>query len=183
MAHSWEGRRSGRRRRGSAPPDPEDRQRLTAELVGHLARRERTSKEAAAYLTRRGYRAELIDEALRRAVVEGWIDDRRFADLLVRERRRWRPMSRWALLRELESKGVPSAAAEAALASCDPPWDDQAMAQAALAGRCHRWPAAERWRKAAAFLQRRGFGTDVIRAALVSVPLCEDGEGRGVGES
>ena len=38
-------------------------------------------------------------------IAEGLIDDRRFAELFVRDRRRLHPMSRAALLRELRGKG------------------------------------------------------------------------------
>lgn len=171
------------RARRAAAPSPDDRERLTADLARHIARRERTCREAIEYLTRRGYRADLAEEVVNLAVAQGLIDDRRFADMYVRDRRRLRPMSRWALVRELGQKGVAPEAAEDALAACDPPWDDLEMALEALSTRFARWPAEGRLRKAAGFLQRRGFSSAIIRAALERVTAQDEGgEGTGLYE-
>ncbi len=155
-----------RRRAAVTAASPDDRERLTADLARHIARRERTCREAIDYLVRRGYRADLVEEAVNMAVAQGLIDDRRYADMYVRDRRRLRPMSRWALVKELEQKGVGPDAAEEAVAASEPPWDDLTMALEALSGRYRRWPADSRWRKASGFLQRRGFSGAIIRAAL-----------------
>lgn len=155
----------GRRRRPRAP-EADDRDQLTGDLVRQLARRERTRQEMVTYLRRRGYLPDLIEEAVSRAVGEGLIDDRRYAQMYLRDRRRLRPMAGRAVLRELRERGVSPAEAEEVLAASDPPWDDTELAWDAISGRFRRWAPETRWQRASGFLRRRGFGSDVIRATL-----------------
>jgi len=118
------------------------------------------------YLRRRGYLPDLIEEAVSRAVDEGLIDDRRYAEMYLRDRRRLRPMAGRAVLHELKEKGVSPVQAQEALEACDPPWDDFELAWDAIAGRFVRWAPEQRWQRASGFLRRRGFGSDAIRASL-----------------
>ncbi len=151
---------------------------LRADLLRYLRVRERTLQEVGTYLKRRGHAAELISRAVDEAQAAGFVDDRRFADMFLRDRRRLRPMSRAAVLRELRQRGVPDDVAQESLAACDPAWDDNEMAYAAVQRRWARWPEERRWEKGAGFLRRRGFNGGIARAALERAQNGAEAEGR-----
>jgi len=161
--------RPGKTRRGAhEQPETEQagRARLQRDVVRFLRVRERTQAEVARYLTRRGHPAERIRAALEELLESGLVDDRRFAELYLRDRRRLHPLGRRAALRELTAKGVARALAVEVLEACDPPWDERELARAAVERRWARWPAQERWRRGGRFLAGRGFDTAVIREVL-----------------
>jgi len=158
----------------------EARRRLRQDLVRFLKLREHTRREVADYLARRGHDRELRTAALGEAVTAGLIDDRRFAEVFLRDRRRLHPMSREAVRRELRARGVAAELAEEALADCDPPWDDEVVAVELLAARWARWAPGDRRRRAERFLAARGFTRGVIRTALQGRVEAGDGA-EGIG--
>ncbi len=162
----------------SPPQDATEKVRL--DLLRYLRVREHSRQEVARYLRRRGHAPALIDRALDETAEAGLVDDRRFADLFLRDRRRLHPMSRSAVLRELRKRGVDSDTSREALATCDPPWDDEQMAWQAAARRWPRWRAERRRVQAASFLARRGFGGGVVRATLEKLEAAGDGSGEDV---
>jgi regulatory protein len=162
----------------SPPEDATEKVRL--DLVRYLRIRERSRQEVARYLRRRGHAQALIHRALDETVEAGLVDDRRFADLFLRDRRRLHPMSRSAVLRELRKRGVDADTSREALATCDPPWDDEQMAWQAAARRWPRWKPESRRQQAASFLARRGFGGGVVRATLEKLEAAGDEPGEDV---
>ncbi len=163
MSFSWSGsgsRARSRRSSGNRETDPE--KRLQSDLLRYLKMRERSAWELRFYLKRRGHQDDRIEKAVTEACECGYINDARFADMFLRDRRRLRPMSRAAVLRELKQKGVEPETAAAALAGADPPWDDYESAFDAVNRRWCRWNHQGRRQKAAGFLKRRGFSGSVI---------------------
>ncbi|MBD3235100.1 MAG: hypothetical protein GF330_00150 [Candidatus Eisenbacteria bacterium] len=152
--------------RDDATAEAELQRRLRRDLNRYLRIRERSRYEVQLYLTRRGYPAALRAAALDDLEAERLIDDRRFAEMFVRDRQRLRPMSARMVLRELRARGVSEQTARDALAACEPPWEDAQMADALLSGRWTRWSAEQRGRRAAQLLRRRGFSSEQIRAAI-----------------
>ena len=150
----------GRPRPGGGEPG------LQADLLRHLEIRERPRRELITHLERRGHDAAAIVEEVRAAEAAGWVDDRRFAEMFLRDRRRFRPESGAAVLRALRRRGVPAEVAQAALAALDPPWDEREVAVAAVARRWERWPTGERRHKAVGFLRRRGFSSGIVWSVL-----------------
>jgi regulatory protein len=142
------------------------RARLQRDALRFLRVRERTVQEVRRYLTRRGHPDARIATALEELAATRLVDDRRFAEVYLRDRRRLHPLAGRAVLRELAAKGVAREVAAEALAACDPPWDDAELARAAVARRWMRWPEEIRWRRAGRFLAGRGFETGVIRQVL-----------------
>lgn len=142
------------------------RAELRVDLLRYLEARERTRRDLVAYLERRGHDAAAVAQEVQAAEAAGWIDDRRYAEMFLRDRRRLRPESGAAVLRELRRRGVPEEVARSALDSLDPPWDEREVAAAAVARRWERWPSEERRRKAAAFLRRRGFAGGIVWSVL-----------------
>ncbi|MCK4303936.1 MAG: RecX family transcriptional regulator [Candidatus Eisenbacteria sp.] len=130
---------------------------LRADLLRFVGFRERTVRELVTYLRRRGHGARFIEVAVAEAREQGFVDDRRFAEVFLRDRRRLRPVSRRAVLNDLREHGVEIAIAQEALDLSCPPWDDELMAWEAVSRRWERWHPEVRAQKAAGFLQRRGF--------------------------
>lgn len=148
----------GRRTRRSREQTPLQR------ALGLLVRREHSRKELGRKLKARGVDADAVDAAVARLAEEGWQDDTRFAEALVRNRTGsgYGPLH---IRAELGTHGLDSEAIEAALATFEGDW--AALARDLV---CRRFgpdgplDLAQR-RKAADMLARRGFDGGCIRAA------------------
>jgi regulatory protein len=157
--------------RGSEDPIPA--------AIGLLARRAHSRSELSLKLRRRGYAPEAVDTAMTRLVELGYLDDRSFAQGVVRRRGAVRgPL---ALSAELAAKGVDRAEAEAAVAGFDP--EAQLESATRLAERLLAKKPVTSYREmldgVGSKLLRRGFPSTVVRAACRSVlfgtsPTTED---------
>ncbi|WP_372014932.1 recombination regulator RecX [Pseudoxanthomonas sp. 10H] len=153
---SGPGERKGRRKR--AEPTPVQR------ALGLLVRREHSRRELTRKLSARGIDAAEAAAAVERLAGEGWQDDARFAESLVRGRAGsgYGPLY---IRAELATHGLPGEAIAAVLEAYEGDWSanarDLVRRRFGPAG-----PAdlAQR-RKAADLLARRGFDADSIRAA------------------
>jgi regulatory protein len=151
----------------AAPAAPGKRRRpeLTPQqrALGLLVRREHSRKELARKLTSRGVQTEDAQAAVDRMTAEGWQDDARFAEQLVRSRANngYGPLR---IRAELGTHGLDREAVAAAMDSYDGDWAENARD---LVRR--RFPGGAEdpvlRRKAADFLIRRGFSGDQVRAA------------------
>lgn len=145
----------GKRRRPALTPQQR--------ALGLLVRREHSRKELARKLTARGVEADDARAAVERMTAEGWQDDARFAEQLVRSRagNGYGPLRVRA---ELGTHGLDREAIAAAFDGYDGDWTENARD---LVRR--RFPAGfddpVARRKAAEFLIRRGFTGDQVRAA------------------
>lgn len=132
--------------------------------LGLLVRREHSRKELTRKLRARGVEQDAAAAAVERLAGEGWQDDGRFAELLVRSRANtgYGPLH---IRAELGTHGLDSEAIATAMAAFDGDWGENARD---LVQR--RFGAAgpadlPQRRKAADLLARRGFDGDSIRAA------------------
>ncbi len=156
------------------PPDDEapvtGRKRKRPELtpaqraLGLLVRREHSRKELTRKLAARGVDAEQAQAAVDRMTTEGWQNDARFAELLVRSRANtgYGPLR---IRAELGTHNLGREAVLAAMEAYDGDWNENArdlvrrrFGTAALEDRAIQ-------RKAAELLVRRGFSGDQVRAA------------------
>lgn len=151
----------------TAPAAPGKRRRpeLTPQqrALGLLVRREHSRKELARKLTSRGVQAEDAQAAVDRMTAEGWQDDARFAEQLVRSRANngYGPLR---IRAELGTHGLDREAVAAAMDSYDGDWTENArdLVRRRFPGGAED-PALRR--KAADFLIRRGFSGDQVRSA------------------
>ena len=150
--------------RSAREPDPD--QVLQKDLLRFLTARERSELELRNYLKRRGHDSESIEQAITEMIESGYVDDRRFAEMFMRDRRRLRPMSRSVISRDLRNKGVAEETIAGVFENADPPWDESELALAAASRRWERWQPEKRYQKAVSFLQRRGFANGVIHSVL-----------------
>jgi regulatory protein len=134
-----------------------------------LGRRAHSRAELKRKLGRRGYSAEQTETALARLAELGYLDDRSFAEGLVRHRAASRGPR--ALSAELAQRGVDRAQADAAVAGFDP--EAQLAAATRLAERLYakRQPATYRETLDAvgSKLLRRGFSSSIVRTACRAV--------------
>ncbi|MFT4249586.1 MAG: recombination regulator RecX [Pseudomonas sp.] len=146
-------------------PQPTPLQRA----LGLLVRREHSRKELTRKLRARGIDAEAASAAVERLAGEGWQDDARFAELLVRSRAAagYGPLH---IRAELASHGLDGEAVAIAMATFDGDWTENAR-ELVRRRFVHGGPVDPvRRRKAADLLARRGFGGDSIRAAICFDP-------------
>jgi regulatory protein len=131
--------------------------------------RQHSRVELLRKLGRRGYTPEEIDSAMVRLDELGYLNDRSFAEGLVR----YRSASRGprALSAELAARGIDRAEAEAAVAGFD--LEGQLATATRLAERLYaRKPAGdyrEMLNRVGSKLVRRGFSPTVVRAACQTV--------------
>lgn len=137
----------------------------TQRALGLLVRREHSRRELIDKLAARGLERGEVAAAVDRLANEGWQDDVRFAEQLVRSRAGtgYGPIR---IRAELSTHGLDAEAIEAAMATFDGDWSQLARG---LVERRHGTAGAledlRTRRKAADMLARRGFTGDQIRAA------------------
>lgn len=129
-----------------------------------LARRPYSTAELRRHLASKEIAAPVIDEALNRLEGLGYVDDYAFARYWVENRERFRPRGPRALRYELRQKGVAASVIEAVLNEVDPEESAYQAAQGRLA-RLHGQTRREFRAALGAFLTRRGFSYEVVRAA------------------
>ena len=138
-----------------------------------LSFRPRTAAELRRRLLRKEFSPEVVDPCVEGLVDAGLVNDTAFAETFVRDRVRLRPKGTRRLVQELRARGV---APEDAAVAVNEVFQGEAVSEADLARE-----AARKWRPRAgeersrararlhAFLARRGFGSDAIRAAMADV--------------
>jgi regulatory protein len=171
-----------------APPEPGDpsdaRDQARSIVLRKLAASARTREELSKSLRARDIPAAVADEVLDRMETVGLLDDGRFAQNWVDSRQQRRHLSGAALRRELNTKGVAPETIDAALSKVDPDAEyrsAEALARKRLRGMA-TLPRDVQYRRVAAALMRRGFGTAVSARVLAEVlsPGQEDTAGEGL---
>lgn len=164
--HEAGGDTTGERKRGRGKGRQE--QSPTQRALGFLVRREHSRKELTRKLTSRGLDVTEAAAAVERLAGEGWQDDSRFAESLVRSR----AGSGYGPIRiraELGTHGLDREAIARAMNSHEGGWAQIARELVRRRfGEGIEDPAVRR--KAADFLLRRGFDSESVRAATRSEP-------------
>ena len=154
---------------GGADADPYAVARSIA--LNRIAVRDRTRHELAKALHAKNVPAEVADQVLDRLQEVGLVNDAAFAEAWVESRQQRRHLSRPALRRELQAKGVDRDEIDAALEAVD--FGDELVAARELARRRHAGIAElaypVRYRRLAGALSRRGFGSGIVTQVLREV--------------
>ena len=139
--------------------------------LDRIATRDRTRHELAKALKAKNVPPEITEQVLDRLQEVGLVDDAAFAEAWVESRQQRRHLSRPALRRELQAKGVDRDKIDVALESVD--FGDELGAARELARRRHRaiaeLPYPVRYRRLAGVLGRRGFGSGIVTQVLREV--------------
>lgn len=146
----------------SSTPTTLDPRRKALEL---LTRREHSRRELTNKLTARGIEPDTAQAVVEVMHENGWQDDRRFAEALVRARMA-SGQGPIRIRAELQYHGLSGEIIQTALELGETDWN--AMARALLIRRFGASPTRDRKEIArrGAFLQRRGFDLEAIRHAL-----------------
>jgi regulatory protein len=132
-----------------------------------LNARPRSSAELRERLARKEFAPEAIDAALARLGELGLVDDRAFARFWVENRQVFRPRGAGALRDELRRKGVASGTIADVLSDAELAGDEaekaMVLARAALRKYADSADRQSFARRMGGYLQRRGFGFEVIR--------------------
>lgn len=128
-----------------------------------LARRSHFRAELRHRLERRDFSAQAVETALLRVAEDGYLDDHATARAFIEERLRRGPEGRARLRSELQRRGAPEDAIDAALAEMTPD-DDVEPARTAAA----RWRRTHRGgpEALARHLDRKGFSRRAILTIL-----------------
>lgn len=152
------------------PPEPDADPVGTARTIAlrKLTASARTRHELDEALQKKNVPDEIATAVLDRLEDVGLIDDGAFAQSWVDSRQQRRHLSRSALRRELQTKGVDRDQVDAALASVD--IEDELAAARALAAKkassMHGLDRTVRERRLAGVLARRGFGSGIVTTVL-----------------
>jgi regulatory protein len=141
--------------------------RAVNQAVRLLGFRPRSRSELSVRLRKNGFSDEAIAAAIEKMVDYGYVNDEAFASFWVENRTEHRPRGRNALKSELRARGVPPEIIDRAIDEAD--IDEYGAALELARRRAARMQDLEPevWRRRmAGFLQRRGYGWDVVRQVL-----------------
>jgi len=134
-----------------------------------LSVRMRSAWELRTRLSKRRFRPDAIESALKDLERVGLVDDRKFARLFLESRARRRPRSYSVLRSELRSRGVAPEVVEEAVAEMQAEVSEAEMARRALGSRMERMRGVSpegRRARAERFLAGKGFSRSVIEEIL-----------------
>ena len=181
-------RRSRRRRvaENSAPdemPDADPMEVAREIALRRLSLRPHSRAELVAQLASRDVPDEVIQELLERYEEVGLVDDAQFAAQWATTRQSNKLLSRTAVRRELQAKGVDRDTIEEATAGID--HDAELAAARTLAERKWRQvqslPRDTAYRRLAGMLARKGYGSEVVsRVVREAMAMTVDQDGREI---
>lgn len=139
--------------------------RARRRLIGYLALRVKSIADARSYLEKAGFGDEAIHDAIDHAIERDFLNDRCFAERLVRTRLKTSTVGPLRLLADLLSHGIDTAMAEEVLRpQFDPEWqrrEAEKLAAKQTAAKPDTGP--KRRNKIFDMLQRRGFEAEIAR--------------------
>ena len=155
--------------REKKPPTPDRlEQRARNVLLHQLARSAKSTHQLRLILEKREIPSEIAERVLERFTEVGLIDDEAYAETIVNSRRNFKGLSKSAIKRELNEKGVPAPLVEQAIESITAE-DDLAAAQELAVRRIRQMSTLAkdvRERRLAGYLGRKGYPSSVVFAAI-----------------
>jgi regulatory protein len=130
--------------------------------IRYIEYRPRSIVETRQHLLKKEYPDDVVERVVARLEAVELLNDAAFARYWVEQREAFKPRSKMALQMELRQKGIDRTLIETAVSEVD----ELAAATKAAQAKVRRWqtlPKLEFRKKLGGFLQRRGFGYDIIR--------------------
>lgn len=148
---------------------PEKQESRARNVVLHqLARSAKSTSQLRKILEQREISTEIAEKVLERFTEVGLIDDAAYAETIVNSRRNYKGLAKSAIKRELNEKGVSQELVEEAISGITAEDDFESAKQ--LATRRFRQMAhldkAVRTRRLAGYLQRKGYTSNSVFAAI-----------------
>ena len=134
-----------------------------------LSYRPRSVYEISSKLNEKGYDRDLIDRVIDHLKRLHYLDDKKFANLWVESRMRYKPVGSIGMKRDLKSKGLEEGLIDEAIKTKEARYDDfeaaLKLAERRLAtyGKIHKLKAK---RRIYDYLVRRGFKFEIVRQVL-----------------
>ncbi|MDA8352735.1 MAG: RecX family transcriptional regulator [Firmicutes bacterium] len=146
----------------------EERNKVYQAALRHLSYRPRTVFELKRHLLDKGYESAYVDAVTEELKEKRYLDDRRFAQAWVEERRRRKGYGSLKLKHELEQKGVSSETVEEVLSQLEDE-KERELARMVAEKRYRRlvgqpWPKVER--RLGQYLFRQGFNPSLVYELL-----------------
>lgn len=132
----------------------------------YLSFRPRSEKEIQDFLNKKKFDQLIIDKVLDQLKKEKFVNDFDFTRWWVDQRQEFKGLSKFVIKRELMQKGITNDLIEQVLNTQN---NDLETAQQLFKKKGKRFeglPKDEYFKKAAAFLQRKGFSYDIIKQVL-----------------
>ncbi|MDB5170685.1 MAG: regulatory protein RecX [Candidatus Saccharibacteria bacterium] len=140
-----------------------DDDKLYNRTLGFIAMRPRSRWEIQFYLERKKAPTPLVEQILNKLSIVGLIDDRKYAQAYVNDRRLLRPTSRRKMMMELKKKRVSEEIIREAIGSGQ---EDETSALQEVITRKRRQTKYQDDAKLMQYLAGQGFGYGDIKAAL-----------------
>lgn len=143
-------------------------QRARNVLLHNLARSAKSTHQLRQLLEKREIPTEIAEKVLERFTEVGLIDDLAYAEIIVNSRRRFKGLSKSAIKRELQDKGVPAILVEQVIEPITTE-DDLAAAKDLACRRMRQMsslPREVRERRLAGYLGRKGYPSTIVFAAI-----------------
>lgn len=150
-------------------PDQEALKTAKSQAFKYLSYRDRSKKEVALYLEKKGHTPSVIQTTLQELEKLNYINDQRFAMEWGRWRVEVKRFGKKRLQHELSAKGVSSSIIETALTDLYDSHPEQDLALACANKKLaslHGLEPEKKSRRLAQYLQRRGFSADIIYETL-----------------
>lgn len=145
--------------------DDSVRDKARYQALGQLSRRQRSEWELRDYLKRKEYQPEIIDQAIEQLREYGYVDDKKFAEAWISNRRLLKATSARRLRQELKQKRVSDEVIDEALSEDE---TDENQVLRDLVERKRKQTKYQDDLKLMQYLSRQGFNYDAIKSALES---------------
>ena len=150
-------------------PSDEELKQGRALAYRYLANRDRSARETADHLKKKGLKEAVVQETLSHLKEANYLDDRRFAEHWSRTRAENRQYGRFRLRQELLGKGVSRELIDETLDTLFESVREIDLARAVVEKKLPAMQdldADKRKRRLTGLLQRKGFSSDVIYKVL-----------------
>ncbi len=140
-----------------------DEDKLYNQTLRYVAIRQRTKWEIETYLRRKDVSPPLLESILNKLSIVGLIDDKKYAQSFVNDRRLLRPSSRRKLINDLRKKHIPSGVIEEVVGN---ETEDEQTALRAIIERKRQQSKYQDDTKLMQYLARQGFNYGDIKDAM-----------------
>jgi len=150
-------------------PDQEDFKQARALAYRYLSIRDRTERETADYLGKKGFDTAVVQQTLHFLKDANYLNDRRFAEHWARTRAENKQFGKYRLRQELTGKGLDTELIDETLDTLFDNVKEIDLARAVVEKKLRSMQDLEpekRKRRLAGLLQRKGFSSDIIYKVL-----------------
>lgn len=148
--------------------------KVKSSALNYLSYRQRTVHEIKNYLLRKEFDESLIDKAISQLLEVGYLDDEKFASSYIDEKTRINSLGSQRLKYELRKKGIEDEIINNALSEVEPDLDELESLVRRKYSKVLSEDKNTQFRKIGGYLQRKGYGYDVIKKVLEKLNLGED---------